>query len=63
MFSNATELTEDLSSKNVSKYYDRALMTTLGERLLKRDGALWNFYSKRNVETLLNEVSSSPPRG
>jgi hypothetical protein len=60
-FPTATELDEDLRSKNVNKYYDRALMTDLGQRLLKRDGPIWSFYTKRDVENLLNEVRSSSP--
>jgi hypothetical protein len=42
----------------VNKYYDRALMLELGQRLLRRDGPLWHFYGKRDVENLLTEVSS-----
>jgi hypothetical protein len=59
-FPAAAELDEDLSSKNVNKYYDRALMADLGERLLRREGSTWNFYSKGDVESLLRDVSSSP---
>src|SRR5437660_10627794 len=58
-FPTAAELDQDLSSKNVNKYYDRALMTDLGERLLQREGPLWNFYSKPDVESLLRDLSSS----
>ena len=58
-FPAAAELEENLSSKNLNKYYDRALMAGLGERLLKRDGPIWNFYSKRDVESLLSEVGSN----
>ena len=41
----------------MSKYYDRALMAELGERLLGREGPIWNFYSKHNVESLLRDLS------
>jgi hypothetical protein len=58
-FPMAAELDEDLVSKNLNKHYDRALMTALGQRLLKREGPLWNFYSRRDVESLLNEITSS----
>lgn len=58
-FPAAVELDEELSSKNVNKYYDRALMMHLGQRLLQRDGPIWNFYSKRDVENLLRDLSSS----
>ncbi len=62
-FPTAAELDEDLSSKNVNKHYDRALMTDLGERLLQREGPLWNFYSKPDVESLLRDLSSSALSG
>ena len=57
-FPGASNLNEDLVSKNLNKHYDRTLMTDLGQRLLKREGPLWNFYSKGDVETLLSEISS-----
>jgi hypothetical protein len=63
LFPAAAELDEELSSKNVNKYYDRALMTDLGERLLRRQGAIWNFYNKRDVESLLRDLSSSAVSG
>jgi len=62
-FPAAAELDEDLTSKNVNKYYDRALMADLGERLLRREGAIWNFYGKRAVENLLRDLSSSALSG
>ncbi len=55
-FPAAAELDEGLVSRNLNKYYDRALMTDLGRRLLRRAGPVWNFYSKRDVEGLLGEV-------
>jgi hypothetical protein len=58
-FPQAVELDENLTSKNVNKFYDHALMIELGERLLRRSGIIWNFYSKRDVETLLEEVNAS----
>jgi hypothetical protein len=56
-FPAAEQLNEDLSSKNVSQFYDRALMADAGARMLKREGPLWNFYSKAEVENLLRELS------
>jgi sulfotransferase family protein len=61
VFPAATELDEDLVSKNLNKYYDRDLMTNLGQRLLRRDGPLWNFYSKNDVNCLLSEITSGVP--
>ncbi len=52
---------ESLSSKNVNKYYDRALMVDLGQRLLRRKGVIWDFYSKSDVEKLMAEASSNMP--
>jgi hypothetical protein len=58
-FPAAADLDEDLSSKNVNKYYDRALMAELGDRLLRREGPIWNFYGKRDVESLLRDLSAN----
>jgi hypothetical protein len=60
-FPAAAELQENLSSKNVNKFYDRALMLDLGQRLLKRSGVIWDYYRKREVENLLTEVSTNAP--
>ena len=57
-FPAASDLNEDLVSKNLNKHYDRALMTDLGRRLLRREGTIWNFYSKADVSSLLDEISS-----
>lgn len=43
----------DLESLNHNKLYDAALMRSLGERLLDREGAWWSFYSPASVEQLL----------
>ncbi len=58
-FPEATAFEENLRSKNVNKFYDRTLMLDLGEKLLKRSGVIWDFYSKRDVEAVLAEVNSS----
>lgn len=59
IFPAAERLNEDLSSKNVSAFYDRELVIDIGQRLLKRDGPIWNFYDKRSVEDLLSEVTGA----
>jgi hypothetical protein len=59
LFSAADKLDEDLASKNVSEFYDRTLMVEIGRRLLDRDGPVWNFYEKRDVEELLNQVGAT----
>jgi hypothetical protein len=57
-FPAAADLDENLSSKNVNKFYDRAAMLDLGQRLLRRSGAIWSFYNRREVEDLLGEITS-----
>jgi hypothetical protein len=58
-FPGAAELNESLVSKNVNKFYDKALMQQLGEKLLKRNGVIWDFYEKSDVENLLAKVNAS----
>jgi hypothetical protein len=58
-FPAASGLAENLSSKNASKFYDRALMLDLGERLLRRAGPIWDYYSKSSVEGLMVEVNAA----
>ena len=58
-FPVAADLDENLGSKNLSQFYDRALMNELAKRLLNRDGPIWNFYTRHDVESLLREVVSS----
>src|SRR5438105_8697429 len=60
-FPSAEEFDENLSSKNVNKFYDRALMIELGERLLRRQGILWDYYSKQDVEKLMAQASANAP--
>ena len=59
-FPGAANLNENLESKNVNKFYDRALMLDLGERLLKRTGVIWDFYSREDVEALMREIATGP---
>ena len=58
-FPGGNDLDENLSSKNVNKYYDREQMLELGRRLLQREGPIWHFYSRADVENLLTEVESN----
>jgi hypothetical protein len=58
-FPEAAQLNENLVSKNVNKFYDKALMQDLGDKLLKREGVIWDFYDKSDVENLLAEVNAS----
>jgi hypothetical protein len=58
-FPEAAGLNESLVSKNVNKFYDKALMQELGDKLLRRSGVIWDFYEKSDVEKLLAEVNAS----
>jgi hypothetical protein len=51
--SGAANLGEALESKNANSAYDGAVMRALGEKLLTRDGAFWEFYSKESVEAMI----------
>lgn len=51
--SQADGLDTSLTSRNRNPLYGRELMNILGERLLRSDGAFWDFYSKESVESLL----------
>ena len=59
-FPEAAELDENLSSKNVNKFYDHPLMLDVGERLLRRPGVIWEYYNKSDVEKLMAEVEAAP---
>jgi hypothetical protein len=55
----AARLDVPLQSRNVSPLYDPSLVRALGERLLRADGSYWEFYSREDVERLLEH--STPP--
>ena len=57
IFPAAAGFDEELVSRNLNKFYDRDLMMDLGQRLMRRDGPLWNFYSRRDVENLISEAA------
>lgn len=54
----ARELDEPLSSRNLNPLYDRRYMMEVGERLLESGGAYWHFYSRNEIEELLELISS-----
>jgi hypothetical protein len=58
-FPEAAQLNESLVSKNVNKFYDKALMQELGEKLLRRSGVVWDFYDRSDVEKLLAAVNAN----
>ncbi|MBR9919603.1 MAG: hypothetical protein GYB31_02115 [Bacteroidetes bacterium] len=49
----AANLEYPLESKNRSKLYDSDIMKRLGEKLLSRDHACWQFYDRSEVEAML----------
>lgn len=50
---HARRLDEPLENKNINSLYDRDQVLRLGERLLKSEGAFWNFYSRESVEEIM----------
>jgi hypothetical protein len=56
----ASGLAEKLENQNSNELYDRQTMLALGERLLRSDGAVWEFYSRESVADLLDDLSQSP---
>jgi hypothetical protein len=56
----AATLAEPLQSHNTNPLYDREGAVRLGERLLRSEGAYWEFYSRESVEALLAEFATAP---
>ena len=52
----ARELDEPLQSRNANSLYDRDFVLRCGERLLKSEGAYWDFYSRKSVESLMEDI-------
>jgi hypothetical protein len=50
----ASELEEPLENKNLNPLYPRDKTLRFGERLLESEGAYWNFYSREDVEEIMN---------
>ena len=55
--SAASDLREQLSSKNLNPLYNRDEMRSLGERLMQSEGSYWRFYSRESVQELLTQVT------
>ena len=51
---SAEGLDEPLENKNLNPLYPRDKVFRLGERLLESEGAYWNFYSREDVEKIMN---------
>jgi hypothetical protein len=54
----ATDLDEPLENKNANPLYDRERVLRVGERLLKSEGAYWNFYTREDVQEIMDKLSS-----
>jgi hypothetical protein len=52
----AAALDQPLQSKNANAVYDGGLMSLLGEKLLGRGGAFWEFYSRESVSSMLDQL-------
>jgi hypothetical protein len=51
---SAEGLEEPLENKNLNPLYPRDKVFRFGERLLESEGAYWNFYSREDVEEIMN---------
>lgn len=56
ILSSAGSLNEPLASRNRSSVYNWQGLSPVVERLLKSDGAYWDFYSRSEIRGLLEEV-------
>lgn len=55
----ARKLDEPLRSKNLNPLYDRDDLLPYGERLLESEGAYWDFYSRNDVEEILDGLAQA----
>jgi hypothetical protein len=53
----AAELDEPLENKNANPLYDREKVLRIGERLLASEGAYWNFYTREDVQEIMDKLS------
>jgi hypothetical protein len=53
----AAALDARLESRNLNPVYEPKDLVEVGERLLRSDGAAWAFYSKADVEPLLDDAA------
>ena len=51
----AATLSEAMESRNASGRYNWKRLRKVGKKLLERDGAFWDFYSRESVERLMAE--------
>jgi hypothetical protein len=53
----AANLDEPLENENKNPLYDREKMLRVGERLLESEGAYWNFYTREDVQGIMDKLS------
>lgn len=54
---SAADLEEPLENKNANPLYEREKVLRVGERLLESEGAYWNFYTRENVQEIMDKLS------
>jgi hypothetical protein len=54
---SAADLDVTLENKNANPLYDRERLLRVGERLLETEGAYWNFYTREDVQEIMDELS------
>jgi hypothetical protein len=54
---SAADLDVPLENKNANPSYDRERLLRVGERLLETDGAYWNFYTREDVQEIMDALS------
>ena len=54
---SAADLDVPLENKNANPSYDRERLLRVGERLLETEGAYWNFYTREDVQEIMDALS------
>jgi hypothetical protein len=54
---SAADLDVPLENKNANPLYDRKRVLRVGERLLESEGAYWNFYTREDVQEVMDRFS------
>lgn len=54
---SAADLDVPLENKNANPLYDRERSLRVGERLLESEGVYWNFYTREEVQEIMDKLS------
>ena len=57
----AEALDAELESRNDNRLYDRSIMLKAADRLLSAPGAMWDYYSRADVQVLAEQVADHAP--